>query len=230
MAVLVLKVTGEVVANYQNYAPPNFGSDFLRGREPYFWGRYQWAFYAHIASGPVSLVLGMVLLSDRFRLWFPQWHRILGRIQAGNVILLVVPSGLWMSAYAASGVMASVAFATLAVVTGGCMACGWRAAVLRRFTEHRRWMWRTYVLLCSAVVLRVIGGLGTVLSVPSAWFDPVASWLCWVLPLAAYELTWWGTSRLKRRSGGSHDVCDEALESGAGGGRRAAPPSPISGA
>src|SRR5690242_17093664 len=30
--VLILKVTASVVSNYHNYLPPNFASDFLRGR------------------------------------------------------------------------------------------------------------------------------------------------------------------------------------------------------
>jgi hypothetical protein len=48
-------------------------------------------------------------------------------------------------------------------------------------------MARSFVLLCSAVVLRVAGGLATVAGVQSEWFDPVASWACWLLPLTAYE-------------------------------------------
>src|SRR5579863_5036040 len=78
---LILRVTLGVVLNYRNYFPPNFESDFLQGREAYFSGSYHWAFYAHIVAGPISLVLGMVLLSERFRLRFPKWHRMLGRIQ-----------------------------------------------------------------------------------------------------------------------------------------------------
>jgi len=69
--VLVLKVTGGVVLNYREYIPPNFEAEFLRGREAYFSGTYQWAFYTHIAAGPFTLVLGMILLSERFRQRFP---------------------------------------------------------------------------------------------------------------------------------------------------------------
>jgi hypothetical protein len=68
--VLILKVTTSVVSNYHNYFPPNFASDFLRGREGYFLGVYQWTFYTHILSGPVSLILGLILISERFRTRF----------------------------------------------------------------------------------------------------------------------------------------------------------------
>lgn len=185
---LIVKVTVEVMLGYANYLPPNFGSDFLRGREGYFFDAYQWAFYPHIASGPVALFLGMLLLNEPFRLRFPKWHRSLGRVQTVNVLCIVTPSGLWMAYYAATGTIAAIGFAILAVLTGTCIALGWRAAVKRKFAIHRRWMWRSFLLLCSAVVLRVLGGLGTVMEVQSAWFDPVASWASWILPLTSYEL------------------------------------------
>ena len=186
-AVLIFKTTIAIVLNYPDYYPPNFGSDFLRGRELYFAGPYQWAFYTHIASGPFSLLLGMLLLSERFRLRFPAWHRCLGRLQVLCILLLVTPSGLHMAYYAAAGPIAAVGLAVLALATAMCVALGWRSAVSGRFADHRRWMWRGYLLLCSAVVLRVIGGLATVTGVTAAWVDPAATWLSWLLPLAAFE-------------------------------------------
>jgi len=189
-SVLILRVTASVVLSYRGYLPPDFTTDFLRGREAYFFGGYQWAFYVHIASGPVSLVLGMVLLSDRFRRKWPRWHRVLGRIQVANVLGLVTPSGLWMAFYAESGWVAELGFAALAIATGFSIAMGWLAAVKRRFASHQRWMWRCYVLLCSAVVLRVIGGLATVAGYYGEWLYPLNAWACWVVPLAALEATW----------------------------------------
>lgn len=188
VGLLIVKVTVEVMLGYVNYLPPNFGTDFLRGRESYFFGAYQWAFYPHIASGPVALFLGLLLLNEPFRARFPRWHRFLGRFHTVNVLGVVTPSGLWMAYYASTGTMAAVGFAILAVLTAMCIALGWRAAVQRKFAIHRRWMWRSFLLLCSAVVLRILGGLGTVMEVQSAWFDPVASWASWILPLTSYEL------------------------------------------
>jgi hypothetical protein len=187
-AVLVLKVNLAVVWGYRKYFPPDFNSEFLRGREDYFAGAYQWAFCAHIASGPISLVLGTLLISEAFRRRFPRWHRRLGRIQVVCVLGLVAPSGLWMAWYAAAGPVGTVGFALLAMATAVCTTMGWREAVARRFAAHRRWMWRSYLLLCSAVVIRLTGGLATVMGVDAAWFDPLASWACWIAPLAAFEL------------------------------------------
>lgn len=189
--VLVLKVTIGVVSNYHDYLPPDFTSDFLRGRERYFWGAYRWPFYAHILSGPVSLILGTILVGERSRTRFPKWHRRLGRLQVACVVLLVTPSGLWMACYAAAGPVAALGLGALAIATAGCASLGARAAATRRFVDHRLWMWRCYLLLCSAVVLRLIGGLATVVEAASPWVDPLANWMSWILPLTAFELREW---------------------------------------
>jgi hypothetical protein len=187
--VLIVRVTVAIVFNYRDYFPPNFASEFLQDRESYFFGSYQWAFYTHIFSGPVTLMLGIPLVSDRFRMKQPRWHRILGRIQVVCVLFFVVPSGLWMSFHTESGVIASAGFASLAIATGLCATCGFQFAIRRRFTDHRRWMWRCYLLLCSAVVLRIIGGIVTVLELDTAWSYPIAAWASWLLPLILFEAT-----------------------------------------
>jgi hypothetical protein len=189
--VLILKVTASVISNYHNYLPPNFASDFLRGRERYFFGAYQWALYTHMMSGPVSLILGLILIGERSRARFPKWHRYLGRLQVACVLLLVTPSGLGMAYYARAGPIAAVGLTALAIATALCVSRGAWSAVTRRFVAHRLWMWRCYLLLCSAVVLRLFGGLATVMGVTAPWVDPLATWMSWLMPLTAFELREW---------------------------------------
>ena len=186
--VLFLKVTLSVIWGYRDYLPPNFRSDFLLGRESYFFGVYQWAFYTHIAAGPLTLIFGLILISDRFRMRFPKWHRSLGKIQVAMVLLLLLPSGLWMARYAATGAVAGIGLSVLAILTGLSIFMGWRSAVRRQFVAHRLWMWRCFLLLSSAVVLRLIGGFVTGTNIGDAWAYPVATWVSWMLPLAVFEL------------------------------------------
>ncbi|WP_437185517.1 DUF2306 domain-containing protein [Planctomicrobium sp. SH668] len=188
VGLLILKVNVSIVLTYRVYFPPNFNSDFLRGREDYFFDGCQWAFWLHIFSGPVSLVLGMLLISTRFRMHSPAWHRRLGRIQAVNVICVLAPSGLWMAHYAAPGPVAGVSFATLAVLTGLTMVIGWRTALERKFALHRCWMLRNLTLLCSAVLLRLVAGAATVFEFGPSWFDSLVAWGCWLVSLALLEL------------------------------------------
>lgn len=200
VCLLILKVTVSVVSNFVDYLPPNFESDFLLGRDAYFYGVYQWAFYTHIASGPVTLIFGMFLLSKRLRNRFSRWHRYVGRMQVILVLLMVTPSGLWMSMHAATGLVAGTGFGVLAVATGITAACGWRTAVRRKFAEHRRWMTRCYILLCSAVVLRLTVGLFIVTKIDGDWISPMTAWTSWLVPLLVYELL---TAKKNRRTVGA---------------------------
>jgi len=189
VGLLILRVNVGIVLNYRNYLPPDFRSDFLKGREQEFFGSYQWAFWLHLLSGPISLLLGLLLISTSFRMRFPAWHRRLGRVQVINVFCLLAPSGLWMSAYAAAGPIAGVGFATLSLLTGLTIWMGWRTALQRNFVQHRRWMLRNVTLLCSAVVIRLAAGTATIFEYGPDWFDQATAWFSWLVPLAWLEWT-----------------------------------------
>jgi hypothetical protein len=182
---LVCQTTVTIVLGYRDYLPPNFRADFLLGRSGYFFGTYQWAFYAHIFAGPVTLIAGPLLLSNELRSRFPAAHRWLGRVQVMLILAVLTPSGLWMAFYAPSG-MAGAGFAMLSLATALCAAMGWRTAVARQFEQHRWWMLRCYALLCSAVVLRLIGGLSEITG--AYWTYPLAAWVSWIVPLVALEV------------------------------------------
>jgi len=128
-----------------------------------------------------------MLVSDRFRRRAPAWHRRLGRVQTVCVLLLLTPSGFWMAYYAETGAVAAAGLGSLAIATAACVALGWRSAVRRRLAEHRRWMWRTFLLLCSAVVIRMIGGLATVAQFDAPWLYPLSTWASWLVPLLVFE-------------------------------------------
>lgn len=202
-ALLVVKVTLSIVLEYRDYFPPNFRADFLLGRESYFFGAYRWAFYAHIVAGPVVLLAGLALVSERFRRRRPAVHRSLGKLQIALVALVVAPSGAWMAWYAQSGGVAGLGFFLLAMATAGCAVMGWRSAAGRRFVEHRRWMWRCFLLLCSAVVVRLVGGLATVTGVDADWVYPLTAWGSWLGPLGAFELLEFQSRRGRRRGQGA---------------------------
>ena len=188
VCVLILKVTLVVTMNYRDYVPPDFESDFLQGRDAYFWNGYHWAFYSHIVAGPWTLIVGLILLSDRFRMRYRNWHLYLGKVQTVCVLLVIMPSGLWMAVYAATGAVAGAGFASLAVATGFCVYRGWKSAVAKQFNSHRRWMLRCYILLCSAVLLRLTAGFFIVMDIDSEWIYPMSAWTSWLVPLAVLEL------------------------------------------
>jgi len=185
-AVLICKTVLAVMLAYVDYIPANFKNDFLLGRRSYFYGWYCIAFYTHIFAGPAALLMGLLLMSQAFLRAFPAWHRRVGKTQVLCTLLLVVPSGLCMAPYSSTGLFAGAGFAVLSIATAVCAGMGWRMAVQRRFQHHRRWMMRCFALLCSAVVLRLFGGLAEVLGATSVY--PVTAWISWLAPLLAVEL------------------------------------------
>ncbi|TWT78076.1 hypothetical protein Pla123a_08650 [Posidoniimonas polymericola] len=189
---LVCQTTVRIVLGYGDYFPPNFRSDFLLGREGTFFGGYQWAFYAHIVSGPFCLSSGLALLFERA--WAPRrrLHRLVGKAHMIGLLFVMAPSGLWMSAYAATGRVAGFAFAVQAVLTAAFALLGWRSAVRREFSTHRIWMQRTFAMLTAAVVLRLIGGASEVLGLEGVY--PYSAWASWLLPLGSLEIARWVSS------------------------------------
>lgn len=186
---LVLRVLATILSNYPDYFPPNFDSLFLQGREATFTGAYPPAFYVHIFSGPVVLFVGLILLSDWVRRRHGRWHRWLGRVQVVVLLLFVLPSSLVMSLHAFGGWPAGLSFALLSVATAVCAVIGVVYARRGRFDRHRRWMLRSYALICSAVALRLISGAAGLIGVPSPETAyVVAAWCSWLLPLVAFEV------------------------------------------
>ncbi len=186
--VLILRVLAAILANYPDYFPPDFNSLFLQGREPTFSGAYQAAFYVHIFSGPIVLFNGLVLLNNYVRRRHGDWHRWLGRVQVIVLLFLVLPSSAVMSLHAFGGWPAGLSFLLLALATGYCAIVGVVHARRRHYDRHRCWMLRSYVLICSAVALRLISGTAGLVGAPSpesAYI--VAAWSSWLLPITAYE-------------------------------------------
>ena len=84
---------------------------------------------------------------------------------------------------------AGLSFLLLAVATASCAIVGVVHARRGHYDRHRRWMLRSYVLICSAVALRLISGTAGLVAVPNAEAAyVVAAWSSWLLPLAAYEI------------------------------------------
>jgi hypothetical protein len=187
--VLILRVLAVILFNYRDYFPPNFNSLFLQGREATFNGAYRGAFYVHILSAPLVLLGGLILLSEYVRRHHRSWHRWLGRVQVALLLFFVLPSSVVMSWRAFGGWAAGLSFLLLSVATASCSIVGVVHACRRRYDLHRRWMIRSYVLICSAVALRLISGTAGLVGVPSPEHGYIiAAWSSWLLPLAVFEI------------------------------------------
>ena len=188
VVLLILTVTLKIVLEYVNYFPANFQSDFLQGRHLYFFDSYCYPFYAHIVAGPITLIVGLLLLNERFRSRYRSWHIRLGKLLIALVTGVLAPSGLWMALYADGGWIGKTGFAAFSVLTFITAVQAFRTAVMQDFVSHQVWTWRCYVLLCSAVATRVWGGAALTLGNTQDWSYYVSAWGSWLIPLLGLEL------------------------------------------
>lgn len=200
---LIVRVLLSIVWEYRFYFPPNFNADFLLGREETFRGMYRTAFYAHIAVGPLAIVGSLFLMVSGIRGWKPKLHRRIGQAVMWIVIALVAPSGLVMATETQAGRVAALAFALLAVLTGATAGMALLHARKGNWEKHRRWAVRCFLLLCSPLLLRLVGGVQSVLQIESSLYYTFNAWLSWLLPLLVFEIVSVASSR--RVAGGNGD-------------------------
>ena len=191
-AALLIKTFAATLWNYQNYFPLNFDAAFLIGRQLDFATIYRPVFYVHIVSSPMALALmASIWLSMRRGFvgctWVRRHHRLMGRMTAAWVCLIVAPSGLAMAFWAAAGPVAALGFAAQAILTFAAITAAVWAAANARMALHRRLIDHAMLLMVAPLVLRIYGGLTEVLSVSDPTFYTVNAWLPWLVPMSIYE-------------------------------------------
>ncbi len=196
VAILLVRVLLTILLEYRWYIPPNFdASAFLGGRRYTFFGLYRVAFYVHIASGPVAIILASFLLLSGGRSRSRQWHRRSGRVLALLVPLLLAPSGLVMARYAYAGPPAALGFAALSLLTCAALLLSVHYARVRKFRLHRRWAERCWLFLVSPLILRLMAGVSIVAGIEATWTYQFNAWASWLIPWIGYEL--WHRKRYK---------------------------------
>jgi len=182
-------VVAGIVSGYGHYFPPDFKNGFLRDKADYFYNSpYCLAFYSHIIACPIAILVGAPQFWLSLRRSRPLLHRRLGYMYVCLVIVFCAPGGLIMAWGTNWGVAVELCFVALSCLTWFATYVSWRAATQRKFLKHERWMTRSYILMCSAIILRL-----TDLPLRRLGLDPVTSynvcvWVSWVAPLIAYEL------------------------------------------
>ena len=186
--ILYAKVLVGVLAEYRWYLPPDFdASAYLSGRKSIFHGSYRIAFYAHIFSGPIAVLLAAFLMASGGRLALRRWHQRAGRVLAVCVLGLVVPSGWVMARKAYAGPIAAYGFTSLTLATAVSLMLSVHYARVRALAAHRLWATRCFLLLSSPLLLRVFSGAAIVTGLESEWSYRFNAWFSWLIPLAIYQ-------------------------------------------
>ena len=154
--------------------------------------------FLHAVSGTVMLVIGAINLylgatRRHFRFHKPLGLAYLlgGSISAISAIVLALGNGHSKPSteFAFQPLRADDlgwALATLGAAWLACAAMGYRAALNRRFPSHQTWMIRSYVLVWSFVLCRLIGQIP---SFPQLGSGGAIAWLSWTVPLLVCEIS-----------------------------------------
>ena len=178
-----------ILTPFPHYLPPDFARGFLRNKEAGFYSSgYFLGFYAHIAAAPLALLCGTLNISHSLRRRWPKLHRRLGKSYVLLVLCLAAPGGAIMSMRAFGGLPSIVCFAMISGAAWWFTWKAWRAAVNKRFAEHGRWMCRSYLMMCSAILLRLIHFLMQPLALDPTLSYQWAAWLSWLPPLLVFEI------------------------------------------
>ncbi len=191
IALLLTKVFVSILWEYRGYFPADFESAFLSGKRTVFHGSYRVAFYAHIISGPITLLFATFLIVSGGRTRLRSWHRWAGRTLLAISILVMLPSGLVIAHDAYAGPAATWGFTTLTIVTGFCLITAARYAALGKYLKHKMWAIRSFILLVSPLILRLASGVLIRFDWESELAYSLNAWLSWILPLVLFESTAW---------------------------------------
>jgi hypothetical protein len=145
ITLLFTKVFASILLEYPGYFPADFESVFLSGKRVAFQGNYRAAFYAHIISGPIDLLLATYFVVTGGRSRLRRWHRWAGKTLLAISMIVMLPSGLVMSQDSYAGPVAAWGFTSLTIVTGFCLIATTRHAALGKYQKHKKCAIRSFI-------------------------------------------------------------------------------------
>lgn len=143
--------------------------------------------FLHVVASVIALLVGPLQFVRRVRTRWPAFHRLTGRLYV-LACAVGAPTGLVLALGTTAGPIAGAGFAIQALLWPAFTWLGWRAAVERRFGDHREWMLRSYAATAGAITLRLM--LPTAVLLLGLDFMPayrVIAWLSWATNLLLIE-------------------------------------------
>jgi hypothetical protein len=147
------------------------------------------AFYVHISSALVVMLVGIWQFFPVFLRKKPVLHRILGKIYVFGVLIFAAPSGLVLAYFANGGLTSRVGFSLQCFVWFALTAAAFREILRKNWLLHVHLMLRSYAVTMAAWSLRtesyfLFYYLGTK---PIETYQTV-TWLSWVGNLVLMEI------------------------------------------
>lgn len=165
--------------SYINFNP-TYG--FLRlKQEAVSTGWYLPAYYSHVLTGGIILVIGFIQLIPSIRSQYKNLHRYLGYGYVMGILFFSAPGGLVMSFFIQRGIWVQISFLLQVALWFYFTAQAFSKIRQGNIMDHQHFMWRSYALTLAAITLRIyifFTAQTFNLAQPQAY--ALIAWLSWV--------------------------------------------------
>jgi uncharacterized membrane protein len=172
------------------YVPIDFKAAFLAVKEeeialPY----YQVAFFSHVYTSILVLIIGAFQFSNWLRTKYSALHKNLGKIYITLILLVASPSGLIMAVHANGGTYSKLSFILQAVLWFAFTYLAYKHVRNKNWNKHRDFMIRSFALTLSAISLRLFKWM-----IVHTWELPpmdtykIVAWAGWGINLIIAEI------------------------------------------
>jgi len=141
----------------------------------------------HFGIGGLVLMIGPFQFVPGLRSRWPTVHRWMGRVYVAGCIFSGIAAFI-LASNTNAGPVARTGFSLLALVWVSTTTMAFIKARNRKFSEHRKWMIRSYALTLAAVTLRIYLPVSMIgFGMPFGVVYPIISFACWVPNVAVAE-------------------------------------------
>jgi uncharacterized membrane protein len=196
LSFLILSIAALIFHKSLDYFHPDFTCGYLIGKQNFFDGIFKYGLYAHIIGTPICILIGTLQIFFRFEKKYPKLHRNAGKVYVATVLFFAAPGGFIMAFSAIGGQLSELCFLLLAMLWMYFTYQAYKTARERNFLEHKKHMTRSFLLMLSAINLRILSFLfNHYLEFDSVQMYIWAAWLSWLPSLLIYELLLWKKSK-----------------------------------
>ncbi len=171
------------------YIPINYDVAFLNLKQeeiklPY----YKFAFFSHVYSSIIVIILGLSQFSRTIKNQFSIIHKLNGKGYILLTLLIASPSGLIMAFHANGGLISQVSFSILSILWFIFTLKAYLLIKKGNYRKHRDYMIRSYALTLSAISLRFFKyGIVFFFELPPMDTYKIVSILGWTINLGIAE-------------------------------------------
>ena len=172
------------------YIPINYEVAFLNLKhEEIQLSYYKVAFFSHVYSSILIILLGITQFSKTIRKQYKIIHKLSGKAYIILILLIASPSGFIMSYHANGGFIGKISFSILSFFWFLFTLKAYTFIKKRRYQKHSDFMIRSYALTLSAISLRLFKyGIVTIFELPPMDTYKIVAILGWTINLGIAEI------------------------------------------